>query len=139
MARDLQKRLQLSWPAARRVCRFDSRRALGRGDGREGSGSGGAQTIGRRVAGRGAGGERAGELHQRGGVPGGSAGARQPTGPAAASYRLGLLSAQQPGRPGLSRGTSRAASPGLRLRLHPGNAGEGAGAERAGAAAPGRP
>lgn len=82
------------------------------------------------------------------GVPGGRpGGAGRPPRPAAtASYRLGLLSAQQSGRPGpsrgTSRGTSRAASPGLRhrfqLRLRPGSAGEGAGAGQTGTSQTGR-
>lgn len=97
-----------------------------------GRGSGGAQTIG--PASYGEGGRRGAgrrERHQNGAIPGGPVVARRPPGSAAAaSYRLGLLSAQQPGRPGPSWGTSRAASPGLCLCLRPGS---GRGGSRSGA------
>lgn len=119
-----QERPRRCWPGAREL-QVDSRAP---GKGKKAGESGGAQTIGP------AGGREPGAGRERRGRECGP-GTRQSPGPVAASYRLGLLSAQQPGSPGPSRGASRqparASSASARAA-----AGEGAGAKRAGPAAP---
>lgn len=118
-----QERPRRGWPGAREL-QVDSRLP---GKGKKAGESGGAQTIGP------AGGREPGAGRQRRGREC-SPGTRQPPGPAAASYRLGLLSAQQPGRPGPSRGASRQPARASFASARAA-AGEGAGAERAGPAA----
>lgn len=80
--------------------------------GKEGGGSAAARRQwGQRMAGSGTPAEsNAGASAARG--------TRQPPGPSAASYRLGLVSAQQPGRPGPSRGESGRPASGL-VRVSP--------------------
>lgn len=149
MAGDRQERLRQGWRGAGDASRFDSRPALGRGGGREGvrerrrSDNRGDELRGRTREGSGperdtsAGASRAA---RRG--PGGLQAPPPPPPPPPSLTDSASSPHSSRGRPEPNRGTSRAASPGLchryQLRLRPGSAREGAGAERAEAAAPGR-